>query len=172
MRALANDGQPRFRLPCAEVLLPSCASPVAAPGLRRQILVLLFGAAVTGCAGPRPQLRPQDQTGSHRIEFGIAQRLPEVRLVQRARVISPRLWKRCLLTESIPAASTWKASLHCGYTDETPTLPGSGRVTGKPDTIQKCLQSGTLSSSLSASGISRQSRCPHHSGGTVGWKSV
>jgi hypothetical protein len=44
MRALANDGQPRFRLPCAEVLLPSCASPVAAPRLRRQILVLLFGA--------------------------------------------------------------------------------------------------------------------------------
>jgi hypothetical protein len=28
MRALANDGRPRFRLPCAEVLLPSCASPV------------------------------------------------------------------------------------------------------------------------------------------------
>jgi hypothetical protein len=50
MPALANDGQPRFRLPCAEVLLPSCASPVAAPRLRRQILVLLFGAAVTGCA--------------------------------------------------------------------------------------------------------------------------
>jgi hypothetical protein len=28
MRALANDSQPRFRLPCAEVLLPSCASPI------------------------------------------------------------------------------------------------------------------------------------------------
>jgi hypothetical protein len=59
MRALTNDGQPRFRLPCAEVLMPSCGSPVAAPRLRRQILVLLFGAAVTGCAGPRLQLRPK-----------------------------------------------------------------------------------------------------------------
>ena len=34
MRALANSGQPRFRLPCAEVLLPGRASPVAAPRLR------------------------------------------------------------------------------------------------------------------------------------------
>jgi hypothetical protein len=52
MRALANDGQPRFRFPWAEIFLASCAGPVAAPRLRRQILVLLFGAAVTGCAGP------------------------------------------------------------------------------------------------------------------------
>ena len=57
MRALVNDGQPRFRLPCAEVLLPSCARLVAAPRLRRQILVLLFGAAVTGCAGIPPGMR-------------------------------------------------------------------------------------------------------------------
>jgi hypothetical protein len=105
MRALANDGQPRFRLPCAEVLLPSCGCPVAAPRLRRQVLVLLFGAAVTGCAGPRPQLRPQDQTGSHRTELGIAQRLPEVRLVQRARVISPLPDVSVRLVSRIPVGS-------------------------------------------------------------------
>jgi hypothetical protein len=105
MRALTNDGQPRFRLPCAEVLMPSCGSPVAAPRLRRQILVLLFGAAVTGCAGPRVQLRPQDQTGSHRIELGIAQRLPEVRLVQQARVISPLLDVSVRWVSRIPVGS-------------------------------------------------------------------
>ena len=105
MRALANDGQPRFRLSCAEVLLPSCGRPVAAPRLRRQILVLLFGAAVTGCAGPGPQLRPQDQTGSHRIKLGIAQRLPEMRLVQRARVISPLPDVSVRLVSRIPVGS-------------------------------------------------------------------
>jgi hypothetical protein len=105
MRALTNDGQPRFRLPCAAVLMPSCGSPVAAPRLRRQILVLLFGAAVTGCAGPRVQLRPQDQTGSHRIELGIAQRLPEVRLVQQARVISPLLDVSVRWVSRIPVGS-------------------------------------------------------------------
>ena len=60
---------------------------------------------MTGCAGPRPQLRPQDQTRSHRIELGIARRLPEVRLVQRARVISPVLDVPVGFVSRIPVGS-------------------------------------------------------------------
>jgi hypothetical protein len=76
MRALANDGQPRFRLPCAEVLLPSCAGPLAAPRLRRQRLVLLFGAAVTGCAGPRPRPAPKTKPALTGLSSVLTTNLP------------------------------------------------------------------------------------------------
>ncbi len=67
MRALADDSQPRFCLACSDVFPPSCMSPLLAPRLQRQRIVVFFSGAVTGCAGRGPQFCLQYQTGSHRI---------------------------------------------------------------------------------------------------------
>jgi hypothetical protein len=83
MRALANDGQPRFRLPCAEVLLPSCASPVAAPRLRRQIRAQGSRREHSGChrqcpqRGERPQVLPLRHRGLAAFRMGVELFVPK-----------------------------------------------------------------------------------------------
>ena len=111
MRALADDSQPRFCLACSEVFPPSCMSPLLAPRLQRQRMVLFFRGAVTGCAGPRPQLCLQYQTGSHGIEFGVAQGLPEMRLVQRAGVVSSLSHVAVRLVNGVPVGSVTPVGL-------------------------------------------------------------
>ena len=57
VRALPNDGQPRFHFPRSEVFPPSCSSPLAAPHLQRQGIIARSRATVTGCSRPGPQFR-------------------------------------------------------------------------------------------------------------------
>ena len=88
MSVPANREQFLFGLVLGEVLLPRGGIPSVLPEREVQPGGGRSRTAVGRGAGPRVIRGPENHPGAHRIQLGVPQRGPEMRLIQGAGVVS------------------------------------------------------------------------------------
>src|SRR5579863_6465085 len=86
MCALADRGERGFGLSFRKVASPTGCRPTLLPGLHLQARFRLNRSAMGVGAGPRPGFCIGDQTGSHRVQFRVAQGYPQMLVIERTRI--------------------------------------------------------------------------------------
>ena len=108
MSRLPHSHNLRLAFPSLKILPPARNAPPLLPFPHRHPVLRRSGSAVSRGARPGPGFSFHNQPRPHRIQLRIAQRLPQVRLVQRARIISslPHMPARIVLPIPVSCVST------------------------------------------------------------------